>query len=258
MRRAYALAMHLRVRTFVTAAIAASAIACSSSAEDVGADTDEGALAEQRADEPVSRDRIPEPQAFLGWRDEVSAVSPPRPADAKRVEVACADHRLFPTQPASSLKRYHRYSHGRYDHFKVSGDSPVCKIPNQTLNSRRERPCAAAAGIDYAMLSDTYADSCGHFYRGFWDALYLTTDESMGTLMSKGRTVYEVPRSPFAGEVYDAQTYAVEASEFALLSELGPGDAEQIAKAKESAIRAGTHRYDPNTLLFEYTGPHRR
>jgi hypothetical protein len=227
---------------------------CASQAGDV-ADDSEGALEQQSsADDPVSRDRVPEPQAFLGWRDDTRTVSPPRPADVTRISVACADQTLYPTNPQSSLKRYHRYATGRYDHFKLSGDSPVCRVPGAT-DSHGKKWCSAAADLDYAMLSDTYSDSCGNAYRAFWDNLYLSSDENMGTLMSKGRRVYSVPGSAFAGDVYDAGTYGVDAKEFLFLAALFEGDAQKIESAKNQA--SSTHRYDANTHLFEYVGPYR-
>jgi hypothetical protein len=222
------------------------------------ADDSEGALEQQSsADDPVSRDRVPEPQAFLGWRDDTRTVTPPKPADVQHIPLACADKQLYPTNPQSNLKRYHRYATGQYDHFKLSGDSSVCKIPGNARDSHGVRMCMAAGELDYAMLSDTYTDSCGNTYRAFWDNLYLSNEENMGTLMSKGRRVYSVPGSQFAGEVYDAGTYAVDASDFLFLAPPFDGDAAKIESAKKDVTTAGTHRYDESTHLFEYVGPYR-
>lgn len=213
----------------------------------------ESAIGEASSD-PVTAERVPEPQAFKAWSDDHQAVSEPRPESVARTTVHCADKTLYPTHPQSDLKRYHRYAHGRYDAFKVPASSEVCKIRGGTA----ARPiCLATATLEYAMLSDTYRDTCGNLYRGFWDQLYLSTQETMGTLMSRGRRVFEVPSAQFAGEVYDADTYGVAEREFLFLADAFPGDKERVERAKQSAIAAGTHRYDAATHVFEYVGPYR-
>lgn len=240
-----------------TIALLVTTAACSSETgteETVGAEEN---LTAGSSNEPVSRDRVPDEYAFKGWQDDTISTSAPRPEDAKRKKLACDKTTLLPTQPQSALKRYHRYAHGLYDNSKLNGESRACKIPGNGRNGRGERTCLAAATLDYAMLSDTYVDTCGNFYRGFWEELYLSTEETMGTLISKGRTVYPVPNAQFSGEVYDGATHAVDASDFVFLSELSPGDTESIAKAKENANREGTHQWDADTGLFAYVGQYR-
>ncbi len=233
-----------------------SLAACAAPDGDVDLEDTSGAAATgTAADEPVPRSRVPEVHAFVGWRDDTQTVSDPKPKDVERVQIACADKTLYPTHPQSSLKKYHRYSHGRYDHAKLDGESPVCKVKGGGRNSAGKIPCLSPAGLDYAMLSDTYEDSCGNRYRGYWENLYLTTDETMGTLMSRGRTVYTVPNAQFSGEVYDGATYAVDAGDFAFVSALLPGDEERIANAKD--LSKTTHRYDPQKHTFEYVGPNK-
>lgn len=238
------------------AAIVATGCAAEPAAEDSAASA--GAASEASADEPLPRSEIPQLQAFKGWRDDTTLVEAPKPADARRVTLECADKHLYPTHPSADRKRYHRLATGHFDAFKVDGDSNVCKIKGPTKDPNTGlRRCALADTLQYVVLSDTLEDSCGNMYRGFWAVSFLTHDENMGTLMSLGRAVYQVPKSEFKGEMYDAQTYAVDESQLLFLSPLADGDTDAIAQARTRVTEAKTHRYDAATHLWEYIGPNR-
>lgn len=231
-------------------------VGCSASSEVVEEESAESELREAPLADPVSRDRVPEPQAFKGWSEDTSMISEPRPADVQRVSIGCADKTLVPTHPQSSLKTYHRYARGDYDAAKLLGDSELCRVKGNGRNTWGQVPCLAPDAFQYVMLSDTYVDHCGNYYRGFWEELFVLSQETMGTLLSKGRTVYEVPNAEFHGEVYDAGTYELDADTFVFFSKLFPGDADRIETAKNQVQSAGTHRLDPDTGLFEYVGPY--
>lgn len=229
----------------------AGLVGCASAATDE-AEASAGAVSTQTG--PIPTSELPDPHGFVSWSEEDLLVSPPRPADVARVTVSCADKKLYPTHPQSTLKRYHRYAHARYDNTKLSGDDEMCKTP-QRVTSGSRKACLAPEVFEYAVLSDTYTDSCGNLYRGFWELRFRGQDESMGTLFSRGRTVYDVPDSQFEGEVYDGPTYAVDAQDFMFLSKLLPKDAEGIAKDQASAKT--THTLNATTHLFEYVGKYR-
>lgn len=221
-----------------------------------GASSSAAAATETTASEPIPRSEIPESQAFIGWRENDSLTEKPRPEDAPRANLACADKHLFPTHPASDRKRYHRAAIGRWDYFKLDGTSSICKIKGTTKDPRTGLlRCFSSDEMQYIVLSDTFEDSCGNMYRGFWAVSFMTMDENMGTLMSLGRTVYQNPHSEFKGDMYDAQTYAVEDKQLLLLSPLFAGDKEAIAKDRQLVTDAKTHRYDAGTHLWTYIGP---
>ncbi|MFO0741527.1 MAG: hypothetical protein U0270_36860 [Labilithrix sp.] len=227
-------------------------------AEDEASSGSAAAASETPANEPIARSEIPQAQAFKGWRDNDSMTDKPRPEDATRVPLACTDKHLYPTHPSSDRKRYHRVAVGSFDQFKVDGDSNVCKIKgNGTSPQTGLRRCAAADTLQYIVLSDTFEDGCGNLYRGFWAVSFLTMDENMGTLMSLGRTVYQDPHSEFKGDMYDAQTYAIDEEQLLVLSSLFDGDAEAITRGRKAVTDAKTHAYDAQTHLWQYVGPNR-
>jgi hypothetical protein len=250
----------MRWMTALAAMTITTAIAgCAGSEPSADAASESAAAAtETTAADPIPRSEIPEAQAFLGWSENESLTQKPRPEDAPRAELACADKHLFPTHPSSDRKRYHRAAVGRYDYFKLDGASNVCKIKGTTKDPRTGLlRCFTADELQYIVLSDTFEDSCGNMYRGFWAVSFFGMDENMGTLMSLGRTVYQNPHSEFQGDMYDASTYAVEAKQLLVLSPLFDGDADAIAHDRKAATDAKTHRYDASTHLWEYIGPNR-
>lgn len=242
---------------WIAGLVAVLAVGCAAApAGDDGAVT--SAASTPTASEPIPRSELPQAQAFQGWSDDASLVEPPRVEDVHHVAVACADKHLFPTHPASDRKRYHRAAIGHYDHFKVDGSSDVCKIKGTTKDPQTGLlRCAAATEMQYMVLSDTFEDACGHFYRGFWEVSFLTTDETMGTLISRGRTVYEKPSSEFKGDMYDGATYPVAEADLVAVAELQAGDADAIVKDRAAVTAAHTHEYDTATHLWTYVGPYR-
>ncbi len=80
-------------------------------------------------------------------------------------------------------------------------------------------------------------------------SFFLETPRQYGFLFSKGRVLYEKPRSEFEKDMYVAQTYAVPAKEFLFLGPLLKEDLEYIEEQRRQA--ESTHRYNPTTRLFE-------
>jgi hypothetical protein len=177
---------------------------------------------------------LPEPQAFLGWtvqlEEKTGAPSP----------FTCPDRRLFPTHPQMSLKIYHRYQYARYDHFRLPANSPACMIRGMVRNSRGEFPCFRPDSLRYALVSDTYEDSCGGLYRAYFEALFWKRKERMNTLFSGGRSTRKKEGSLF--EEFASGTVPVGPGEALFLSPLFPGDEALIRAEQENARLQGYHR----------------
>uniref|UniRef100_A0AAN0NLR3 Uncharacterized protein n=1 Tax=Yoonia rhodophyticola TaxID=3137370 RepID=A0AAN0NLR3_9RHOB len=101
--------------------------------------------------------------------------------------------------------------------------------------------------VHRVMLSDTYIDACGNYYRGVKSMQFLESDENMGTLFSPGRTNYRVPDTAF-DERYDGHTYPVPNVDFAFLAAILPEDMDKIATERRRARQ--THQLDQAGRIF--------
>jgi hypothetical protein len=187
----------------------------------------------------------------------------------KRKRFQCPqDSSLYPTHPAQTLKEYHRYDRAVYDRLQLDGRDDQCLL-SQVADRRpgvRPRPqatvdrvireaertgrkihCQLGDEVHWVVMSDTYIDACGNYYRGVKQMLFLKSDESMGTLFSAGRTSYEV-QGGFKGEQYDGATYAVRHTEFIFLAELLGNDMAGITRGRAAARQ--THTLDAARRLF--------
>lgn len=113
-----------------------------------------------------------------------------------------------------STKKYHKFLVGTYNHAKLKGDSQACATSSIT------NYCLRPDTVEYTVMSDIFSDSCGNSYRGFWEVMFMTRHENMGTLGSLGRTLYEKANSQFPGEFETGPTYLVEAKNFLFFTEL--------------------------------------
>lgn len=157
---------------------------------------------------------IPNKEAFRGW---VKKPYPIDDLDFSRVTAkpfSCADKMLEPMSQDQMTKQYHKFVWSGYDLTKLTAKSEVCRVPQKS----NPRICLRADTVEYAIMSDIYRDSCGNTYRGFWEVVFLTEDENMGTLCSLGRTFYEKPNSP--GEIEIGPTYKVSKDRFLFFTEL--------------------------------------
>jgi len=194
---------------------------------------------------------IPDPQGFLGWKEIAGYRTSDKDVDKlQAVELKCDKTELFPTHPSQATKLYHAAQIGLYQQTKIPGTSEACKISGKFKTTRGTLPCLMADSLKYFAISDTYQDRCGNFYRGLVEVRFWSRDESMGTLFSRGRTVYPKPHSDFEGEMEEGGTYAVDYNDMLLVTELFPGDQEAIAKYKGDALANG-FRFNSTTLLFE-------
>jgi hypothetical protein len=161
---------------------------------------------------------IPNPEALTSWTKHPYIVDSTDFANLKTKLFTCADKMLTPMSTDQSTKIYHLYEIASYDNAKLRGDSEACVTASPTGH------CLKGDTVEYTVMSDTFSDSCGNTYRAFWEVLFLTKNESMGTLCSLGRTFYEKANTEFPGEVEVGPTYPVEAKRFLFFTELFPKD----------------------------------
>ncbi len=192
---------------------------------------------------------IPYSEAFLGWstpkgyQDDSIHFDRLSPKDLN-----CQSQLLYPTHPQQNLKIYHIYRHGKYNHFKLKGDDEACAISAKQNNGRGFKNCFRPDLLVDVVLSDTYMDSCGNYYRAFNHVQFFSRLENMGHLFTPGRTLYQDPQSNFENDFIVGQTYFVNLSDFLLVTELFPGDFELIKQYSAEALK--THVFDKNTYLY--------
>ena len=128
-----------------------------------------------------------------------------------KVQLNCADKKLYPTHPQQFTKEYIMGLTADYKRTEMPGTATSCITPNFN-----KKYCLLSQRAVVAIMSDIYEDSCGNLYRGYWFLSYRVgggpskSEDSMGTLFAKGRTQYEKPHSEFPGkEFIDGNTYPV-------------------------------------------------
>ena len=194
--------------------------------------------------------KAPSPEAFIKWTNVPGYRN--SNYDLSRmgnVAIRCRDSILFPVNPQQTTKKYHLYLRAEYDVKKLQTNSFACKFGSSTKNAKGIQSCFVADGYDVTVISDMFQDNCGNFYRAYWRVEFLTSTESMGTLLSKGRDIYPKPNPEYPQETEDGPTRAVDKSDFLFLTELFPGDQERMARAQATALNNG-FSYDPLTKLF--------
>lgn len=205
--------------------------------------------------------------ALRDFRNYYPVGTPPEALTIKPFQCSQGDN-LYPTHPSQTLKTYHIYDRAGYDSRQLDGRDDTCILsqihdgrPNarprsQALINRviaqaeqtgRRIPCQLGDYVHRVMLSDTYIDVCGNYYRGVKSMQFLESQENMGTLFSPGRTNYRVTDSRF-NERYDGHTYPVARTEFVFLAELLPGDMGRITSERRRARQ--THQLDRAGRIF--------
>lgn len=165
---------------------------------------------------------------------------PPQPNQLQEVVVNCKKKELWPTHPQQGTKEYLYAVVAPFDRQRLPPQMSSCITPNPT-----RKYCLRAQDANVLVMSDTYVDNCGNYYRGYWHVAYRTgggplkSEDHMGTLLSKGRTQYEKPRAQFAGEYETGYTYPVDPKQFMFLSPLLPGDMNKIRQSQTEATRLG-------------------
>lgn len=138
---------------------------------------------------------------------------------------------FFPAHPMANTKEYHAALYKRFDTSKLPASSVQCRV---TSNGSRKY-CLAAGSLKFVVISDTFFDICGNYFRGYWVAAYNSDHDNLGTLMAKGRTVEPVPNSQFRNDFRPSNTYVVNKSNFLFLSPLFKGDRIKIKEAVSSS-----------------------
>jgi hypothetical protein len=196
---------------------------------------------------------FPNPEALTKWKEVRGYVTDRTDLEAyPKLRVDCEDQHLYPTHPQQLLKLYHRFNSNQYDNQKLKAGDEPCLIGQKESqrNGPSSRPLACfRADIGYdSIISDTFEDACGHYYRGFKAVSYLGRDENMGTLFSAGRTTLQKPGSKIDNELVPGHTYAVPVKDLLFVGPLFPGDEAEIKKLREAA-KAGSE-YDPATRTY--------
>lgn len=156
------------------------------------------------------------------------------PVNLKSIPGNCQARKLWPSQPQQNLKKYHIAIWSNYIPQNLPADSGACITP-----SGNRKYCLRSSAANTMILSDTFEDSCGNFYRGYWLVTFLQNQESMGTLASKGRTFYPKPGSQFKSEYVMGSSYQTSERDFLFLGDLLPGDLGKIRKLKSDALKEG-------------------
>lgn len=212
--------------------------------------------------------KVPNSEAFRGWINHPKyQLSSENIDQLEKIAITCSVQILYPTHPTMDLKEYHVYLSGRYDHFKLAGNfdnaREVGKDEACFLSAPRHSKrgtdgrlnCLDAHTIEFVILSDTYQDQCGNYYRGYSKQLIFPRDHRMQDLWSPGRWTYLDPNSEFNREgssvkdVLPGHTYEVQATDFIFLTPLFPTDAKKVGSARANALKY-THTYNPKTFLF--------
>lgn len=202
-----------------------------------------------------ARALAPNAMALKSWKPVTGyATGFSDPSALKIKAFNCPDPNLYPTQPYQALKQYSVFEVATYDHVKLRGDDEACATSARQRNGKGVLFCLRPDLGYYVIYSDTYMDRCGQFYRGFKDTFFLKKNETMGTLVSPGHTVYPKAKSQFKGEFIVGGTYAVKASEFSFLTAITPEELRDIEKFRAQALKAKTHRWNTQSYLWELIG----
>lgn len=179
----------------------------------------------------------------LPWRQSVEIgfeTRPPQPSQLQEVQVQCKSKELWPTHPQQFTKEYLYAVQASFERMRLPPHFSSCITPNPT-----RKYCLMTQTANVLVVSDTYQDNCGNYYRAYWHIAYRTgggpqrSEDHMGTMLSRGRTQYEKPNARFKGEYDTGYTYPVKADDFLFLSKLLPSDQTKISRFRSQAIKQG-------------------
>lgn len=179
---------------------------------------------------------FPDSNLLLGWNENIDFVITRKetPESIQKVQIRCNKTNIWPTHPQQYTKEYQYAAWSHYDHGRLSINSPACMRPNPT-----NRFCVMATTANTVFMSDLYNDECGNTYRGYWIVNFLRSDETMGTLFAKGRTVYPKPNSEYEGEFETGDTYSIQESDFLFFADVTSADLKSIELSQQNATREG-------------------
>jgi hypothetical protein len=162
---------------------------------------------------------IPEAQtdAFLKWSPASYLPAPVKdPFTLPRTTIQCDSKNLMPTSPYQDTKNYEAHFTGRFNHHKLAPTDRFCLVSSKTLKPA----CFAPDTLHAVVMSDFFTDSCGSVYKGYWSVVYSKREDNMGTLLSKGRTLFPSPRATTDfPEMIEGPVYSVDSEEFLFFTE---------------------------------------
>lgn len=175
---------------------------------------------------------------YMGpWMEDTDVVmdkKPEMPNQIIKKKFACKTQKLWPTHPSQATKSYLWGRYSNYKYHDLPPKSYACLMPNPT-----KKFCLRGAIAKAVVMSDTFQDECGNYYRAYWLVTYFRSDESMGTLYSKGRTAVQNPKSEFKKDFIEDNSYFTQPKDFIMFGELLPGDMKKIQTEKARALKAG-------------------
>jgi hypothetical protein len=179
---------------------------------------------------------FPDAQYLVGWNENPDFIVTRKesPESISKVEIQCDSKNIWPTHPQQYTKEYQFAAWSHYDQGRLSPASYACQRANPT-----NRFCVMATYANAVFMSDLYNDECGNTYRGYWLVSYLKSDESMGTLFAKGRTVYPKPNSEYEGEFQTGDTYVTKVSDYLFFSGISNLELQQIDLSRQNALKEG-------------------
>lgn len=193
---------------------------------------------------------VPAAYAVNGWREVPYYTTWATDLNkTPKLALNCVSPKLYPTHADQSLKHYHQFNSTSFNNAKLRHDESACLLPSRYKNGAGNYYCQRSDLLYTAVISDTFRDSCGNFYRGYTRVTYLLKDENMGTLFSLGRTMYPKRNSTYPGDVEMGATYETDVADFLFLGPLLAGDEARIKKAFIENQK-GHLRFDPSSLLF--------
>lgn len=186
---------------------------------------------------------------------------------------------LYPALPFSNDKHYHYAASEAYDERQMRLCDRRCAksrgeedaFCNASAVARadelgRHPMCASnrVHALAQVILSDLFMDACGNYYRAFWQVVFESQDENFGTLLSKGRRIYDRGCADGVIDPYYDGTYDVEMSAFLFFAaatdverqKISQQLAEALTPVDIASLRPGlvpTSRgftFDPETHLF--------
>lgn len=168
------------------------------------------------------------------WSDDSDykySLEPFTPTNKNNLSNKLCGSKFYPAHPMANTKLYHFAKYKRYQTHKIPADSYICR----TTSRGARKYCLASGSLKFVVISDTFFDSCGRYFRGFWPVAYNTDHENNGTLLAKGRTITPRPNSPFRNDFIPSNTYEVQKSDFIYFAPLLKGDVSKINKAVQSS-----------------------
>lgn len=135
------------------------------------------------------------------------------PESMEKVAINCDSDRLWPTHPEQITKDYIYAVSASYKNKEHSDANAI-------------------------VMSDFYQDECGNMYKGYWVASFLSDEETMHTLLSKGRRIIRKPGG-YPGEYTSGSTFAVNENEFLFFTELSAEENGKVELSQERALDNG-------------------